>query len=200
MILNDRQIKREMELGHLRVSDYDPALVNPTSLDFRLGNKYTFTEAVNYNYFDNKGKQICALLGSELGYKSVGCINPLNKDSFTTVTEELEEYWLLPQTSVLVSMYERLTLPDYISAEIKGKSSIARLGVSNSSEGGYIDASWDGVITLEISNHSPDAFLLSHKLKVGQLIFFRHDRVERGYNETGRYFQQEAGAGSKGVE
>lgn len=174
MLLTDEAIK-----SLKFVTPFDESLVNPTSLDIRLGDQYTFTQGKSFPWYS--------------------LVDPLNKDSFKTETRTLTSYLLQPKEYILVSMFEHLELPDNISAKVMGKSSLARLGLDNSSAAGWIDAGWRGVITLELTNHSKNVILLTKGMKIGQLIFFKHDRVGKSYSQTGRYYNQIAGQGSLGV-
>lgn len=189
MILTDWQIKKQIDDGNIGLSPYEESLVNPSSLDFRLGKYYTTTKPVNYNYFDPiTGEITCAC-----------CINPLDPKTFVSETVEKEKYWLKPQESVLVSMYERLRLPDNVSGRVLGKSSLARLGLDNSSGAAWLDPGFEGYVTLELTNHSKYAIQLTHGMRIGQIVFYKHEPVTRSYNFTGRYHNQQAGQGSKGI-
>jgi dCTP deaminase len=199
MILTDSNLLYEIDQGRIEVHPFDKSLVNPTSLDVRLGDKYTFTRASSFNHFDSSGEIMCALLGEKIGAQSWGCINPQDKNTFQTETLVKDEYWLKPQETVCVSMLEYLRLPSDISAKIMGKSSLGRLGLDNSSISGWVDAKWKGVLTLELTNHSKNALKLTKGMKIGQLVFFRHDSVLQGYDKVGRYVNQVEGQGSLGL-
>ena len=194
-LLVDRDIKALINEDRLGKGPFDLDLVSPSTLDFRLGKTYTQVMATSYNRF--KINVIGDALDPTL--PMYGTIDPTNKATFEDSTFEADEYWLLPGENILVSMYEHLALPGNITAEIKGKSSLARLGLQNSSEGGLIDPGWRGYITLELTNHSNKAILLSYMMKIGQLLFHKHEHVAKSYQETGRYLDQAPGAGSLGV-
>ncbi len=198
MILTDWQIRDYIKKGVIKVEPYDDSLVNPASLDIRLGAHYTRTKAINHNKFKDN-KKVCAL--TPIGYDySVGCIDPTNKESFIHETFESKEYWLMPQEMILVSMLERITLPDFITAKLCGKSSLGRLGLGNSEVAGVADSGWDGFLVMELFNHSTSAILLSCGMKVGHLLFMEHEPVEFTYGITGRYQNQDVTkSGSQGV-
>lgn len=199
-LLADFQIKDLVEKKVIKVDPYDSALVNPASLDIRLGVHYTKTKPINYSCFDSNNEKVCALMWQKMGNRTVGCIDPTNKGSFAHETFEADEYWLMPQEMILVSMLERITLPDFITAKLCGKSSLGRLGLGNSEVAGLADAGWDGVLVMELFNHSPNAILLSKGMKVGHLLFFEHEPVEFPYGVKGRYQNQAVDkSGSQGV-
>lgn len=189
MLLIDKQIHnaisspcKEVGIGVIGFEPYDARLVNPSSLDFRLGDMYTFTEATHS--FHN-GPSI---------------IDPLDSSSFKSTTRRLETYFLKPQESVLVSMYEKISLPDTISGRILGKSSLARLGLDNSSGAAWLDPGFKGVVTLELTNHHiNNTIKLTHKMLIGQIIFYNHSPVGLNYKKTGRYWNQTAGQPSLGL-
>lgn len=183
-VLVDWQIRQEIESGRIKIDPFKIENLNPSSLDFRLGDKYTFVKTP-------KNIKTC-------GYV-YGAIDPLDHNTFYSETIELDDYWLKPQESILVSMYERLRLPPNISGRVLGKSSLARLGLDNSSGAAWLDPGFEGYVTLELTNHSQFALKLSQGMRVGQIIFYKHDYVATSYSKTGRYHNQAAGQGSKGI-
>jgi len=59
---------------------------------------------------------------------------------------------LHPGEFVLGSTSERVGLPADLVARLEGKSSLGRLGLLIHSTAGFVDAGWDGQLTLELSN------------------------------------------------
>ena len=53
-----------------------------------------------------------------------------------------------------------------------GKSSLGRLGIAVHITAGFIDAGFEGNVTLEIKNNSDKQFKLSKDMLIGQIIFF----------------------------
>jgi dCTP deaminase len=74
---------------------------------------------------------------------------------------------------VLGSTYERVKVPDDLVARIEGKSSLGRLGLLIHSTAGFIDAGFDGHITLELSNVANLPITLYPGMKIGQISFLR---------------------------
>jgi dCTP deaminase len=210
-LLVDHEIRDLIKKGELKVEPFDNSLINPSGLDFRCGRHYTKTVPTGKRVWQRSER---GAVREVIGYDQVGPdtyeefeyawalprIDPTDKSTFRDETFEADEYWLAPGETILVSMMEKLTLPPYMSMKIAGKSSLARLFVDNSSPGGYLDPSWTGYITLEISNWRQDAFVrLSEGMKLGQLLIFTHELPEKDYLETGRYINQKPGSGSLGV-
>ena len=99
-------------------------------------------------------------------------------------------YVLEPGAFILAQSREVFNLPNWLSAEYKLKSSMARIGL-NHALAGWCDAGWSGsVLTMEFQNVSQN-----HSIRIrpgdaiGQMIFFRHEPVasEASYASRGRY-------------
>jgi dCTP deaminase len=73
----------------------------------------------------------------------------------------------------LGSTLERVALPNDLVARIEGKSSLGRLGLVIHATAGFIDAGWDGHITLELSNVATLPITLYTGMKIGQISFFQ---------------------------
>ena len=82
------------------------------------------------------------------------------------------DYVLKPNEFILGSTFERILIPNNISAFVDGKSSLGRLGIAVHITAGFIDAGFEGNVTLEIKNNSDKQFRLSEGMLIGQLIFF----------------------------
>ena len=196
-IMVDWEIKAAIEAGTIGIDPFDPALINPTSLDIRLGKNYTFTKAKKPS---KEGTWTMPQYATPSYFKPAYLyIDPQDKESFENRTRELSEYVLTEHETVIVSMFEHLTLPDNMSAKLCGKSSLGRLGLDNSSCAGWIDPGWRGVITMELTNNSRYNIKLTEGMKIGQLLFYKHEPVGQSYEQTGRYRDQKPGAGSLGV-
>jgi dCTP deaminase len=86
--------------------------------------------------------------------------------------EEDQHFVLHPGEFVLGSTAERVKLPDDLVARIEGKSSLGRLGLLIHSTAGFVDAGWDGHLTLELANVANLPILLYPGMKIGQVSFF----------------------------
>ena len=60
-------------------------------------------------------------------------------------------------------------------ARIEGKSSLGRLGLLIHTTAGFVDAGFEGHITLELSNVATLPITLYPGMKVGQISFIRMD-------------------------
>ena len=126
MILVDWQILDRIRRGFISVEPFDPRLVQPNSLDIRLGNHFVWYE------------------------KGDGVIDPFQKETIATGTLETttDSIVLAPGQFMLAETHEVIGLPDNIVASIEGKSSIARLGIELHQTGGWIDAGFRGSIKI----------------------------------------------------
>ena len=80
---------------------------------------------------------------------------------------------LHPGEFVLGSTLERVALPDDLVARLEGKSSLGRLGLLIHSTAGFVDAGWDGHLTLELSNVANLPITVYPGMKIGQISFLQ---------------------------
>lgn len=145
-------------------------------------------------------------LGKKFGYpvaeklwNGVYVTDPQDKTSFKTYMQDWNHYILRPGEFVLAHLLEDIVLSDSICAELRGKSSLGRLGLDNSSVAGWVDAGWSGVLTIELANHGRYPILLTPGMKIGQMVFHQCAAAEKPYGVTGRYQNQTPGQGSMGL-
>jgi dCTP deaminase len=160
MILVDWQITDRIERGYIGIEPYTPELIQPNSIDIRLGNHFVW-------YTPGEG-----------------VIDPYLRESVTSGTEEMtaESIVLYPGQFVLAETLEAIHLPDNIVASIEGKSSIARLGIELHQTGGWIDAGFSGSITLEMCNVNQRPVRMHAGMPIGQLVFYTTERAHCPYN------------------
>lgn len=170
MILVDWQLLDRIERGHIKISPYDKNLVQPNSLDIRLGNHFVW-----YTPSDK-------------------VIDPHDHETIASGVEEIaaDEFVILPGAFVLARTLECIELPDNIVATIEGKSSIARLGVTLHQTGGWIDAGFRGTITLEMCNVNTRPVRVYAGMLIGQLVFYTTERAANPYFSKGdaKYMDQ----------
>lgn len=153
MLLSDTDIRAQIEAGRVVLEPFDPAMVQPASVDVRLDRTFRLFDNHRYPVIDPSVEQpdLTRLV-------DVGPDDPLV---------------LHPGEFVLGATYERVTLPDDVAARLEGKSSLGRLGLLTHSTAGFIDPGFQGHVTLELSNTATMPILLWPGMKVGQLCFFR---------------------------
>lgn len=176
MLLSDRDIRAELESGRVGLDPYEPAMIQPSSIDVRL-DRY-------FRLFDNHRYAV---------------IDPAEEQSELTHFVEVasgEPFILHPGEFVLGSTYERVTLPDDVAARLEGKSSLGRLGLLTHSTAGFVDPGFTGHVTLELSNVATLPIKLWPGMKVGQLCFFRLSSPAAqpyGAGATGSHYQDQRG-------
>ena len=151
MVLSDRTIERLLDEGRIEIDPYDPALLQPSSVDVRVDRFFRVFHNARYPYIDVKEPQ---------------------EDLTELVEIEDERAFILhPGEFVLGSTLERIKLPDDLVARLEGKSSLGRLGLLIHSTAGFIDPGWDGHVTLELSNVANLPITIYYGMKIGQLSF-----------------------------
>ena len=78
----------------------------------------------------------------------------------------------------------------------EGKSSLGRLGLLIHSTAGFVDAGWDGHLTLELSNVANLPIAIYPGMKIGQISFLRMTTAADnayGSSVTGSKYQGQRG-------
>ncbi len=153
MLLSDRDILAEIEAKRIVLEPYDEALLQPSSIDFRLDRYFRVFENHRYPHIDPAADQ------SDLTRE----VEP-NGD---------EPFILHPGEFVLGSTLEVVSLPDDLAARVEGKSSLGRLGLLTHATAGFVDPGFSGHVTLELANVATLPIKLYPGMKIGQLCFFR---------------------------
>ncbi len=157
MILSDRDIKEQIRLGRIVVespSHDHMQNIHASSMDLRLGKYFKVYEHSKFPVLD-----------------------PLKMDSFAGLTKMVEitkpeePFIVHPGDFVLGVTLERVKLPDNIVARVEGRSSLGRLGIIIHSTAGFVDAGFEGSITLEITNINRVPVALYPGMRVCQLAF-----------------------------
>ena len=161
-MLSDRSIRAELDAERLRVEPFDPALVQPSSVDVRVDRKFRVFHNARYPYIDVR--------------------RPMEELTELIELDGDEPFILHPGEFVLAQTLERVTLPDDLVARLEGKSSLGRLGLLIHSTAGFVDPGFSGNLTLELSNVLNLPITIYHGMRIGQISFMRMDSpVERPY-------------------
>ena len=153
MLLSDRDILAEIHDKRIVVDPYDEAMVQPSSIDFRLDRYFRVFENHRYPHIDPAADQ------SDL----TRMVEPVGEEPFI----------LHPGEFVLGSTLEVVTLPDDLAARVEGKSSLGRLWLLTHATAGFVDPGFSGHVTLELANVATLPIKLYPGMKIGQLCFFR---------------------------
>lgn len=153
MLLSDRDLVIEIKAGNLALDPFEPALIQPSSIDVRLDRLFRVFNNHLYTHIDPAQQQ----------------------DELTSVVDvpDGESFVLHPGEFVLASTVEVISLGDQLAGRLEGKSSLGRLGLLTHSTAGFIDPGFSGHITLELSNVANLPIRLWPGMKIGQLCIFR---------------------------
>jgi dCTP deaminase len=153
VLLSDRDILAEIEAKRIVVEPYDEAMIQPSSIDFRLDRYFRVFENHRYPHIDPAADQ------SDLTRE----VEPVGEEPFI----------LHPGEFVLGSTLEVVSLPDDLAARVEGKSSLGRLGLLTHATAGFVDPGFSGHVTLELANVATLPIKLYPGMKIGQLCFFQ---------------------------
>lgn len=153
MILSDRSIRDALCAGRIRIDPLEDGAIQPSSVDLRLDRSFR------------------VFLNHTMGHIDV-------REDLAELTEQVDiepdrVFMLHPGEFVLASTLERVSLPDDLVGRLEGKSSLGRLGLLIHSTAGFVDAGWDGHLTLELSNVASLPITLYPNMRIGQISFLQ---------------------------
>jgi dCTP deaminase len=154
-VLSDGTILKMVAEEHIKIDPWDEAMVQPASLDLRLGD--------SFRVFHNHKVTAIDL-----------------REPPTNLTEQIkvegdEPFVIHPGEFCLGRTLEHVELPDDIVARIEGKSSLGRLGLIVHATAGFCDPGWKGTLTLELNNLTRVPIRLYAGLPIAQLSFMTLD-------------------------
>ena len=115
------------------------------------------------------------------------------QEDLTELVEVADDqaFILHPGEFVLGSTLERVRFGHDLVARLEGKSSLGRLGLLIHSTAGFVDAGFDGHLTLELSNVANLPIAIYPGMKIGQISFLRMttpaDRPYGGEGTSSKY-------------
>ena len=137
-----------------------------TSLDIRLGTNFEVYFPNQFGILDFTDPSI----NQNIKYNS----KKINLDFLKSIP-------INPGQFMLGHSLEYIKLPNYISADLEGRSSFARLGIEIHMTAGFIDPGFEGVLTFEIFNAGTHPIMLYPGLRIGQLRFMKIDQPVLDY-------------------
>jgi dCTP deaminase len=153
VVLSDRTIREELEKGRIIIDPLGPGCIQPSSVDLHVDH--------HFRLFRNHSMRVIDV-----------------REDLEDLTELVDVHdgdalILHPGEFVLGSTRERVSLPDDLVARLEGKSSLGRLGLLIHSTAGFVDAGWDGHLTLELSNVANLPITVYPGMKIGQISFLQ---------------------------
>jgi dCTP deaminase len=176
-VLSDGTIRRLIESGRLRIDPWDAEMVQPASVDLKLG--------PSFRVFHNHR------------IKTIDLADPPRDLTERVDLDNGDTFVIHPNEFVLGRTAEWVELPDDIVARIEGKSSLGRLGLIVHATAGFVDPGFKGTLTLEITNFNSVPIVLRTGLPIAQLSLMRLDApAERpyGHDELGSHYQAQMDA------
>jgi dCTP deaminase len=165
-VLSDGTILELVEKGRIRIDPWDPDMVQPASVDLRLGD--------SFRVFHNHRAS------------AIDLRRPPSNLTEEVVVPPDEPFVIHPGEFCLGRTLEWVELPDDIVARIEGKSSLGRLGLIVHATAGFCDPGWKGTLTLELNNLTRVPIRCYPNLPIAQLSFMALDRpARRPYGSAG---------------
>ncbi|MCW2956664.1 MAG: deoxycytidine triphosphate deaminase [Thermoleophilia bacterium] len=153
MVLSDRSIREALAAGRLEITPFDDALVQPSSVDVRVGRWFRVFRNNRRPYIDVRE----------------------SPEGLTELMEASEDdpFILHPGEFVLGATAEQVRIGNDLVGRLEGKSSLGRLGLLIHSTAGFIDPGFAGTITLELSNVANLPITIYPGMKIGQISFLQ---------------------------
>lgn len=167
-ILLDYQLREWAEKGG--IIPYDPAYVNPASIDLCLGGNWIDM----YNY--HKG----------VGPVKIRVYNPVY-EWFFAILNKLGAKRRHKPSAILATTVEEVNLLDCYAAEIKLKTSPCRLGLGHPIAD-WVDPGFHGQLTLML--HSFKDIILVPGQRICQLVVYNVGYPSQPYGKVGHYQNQ----------
>lgn len=157
MILSDRDIKAGIEKGDIVVTSPDAdhmSNIGASSMDLRLGRYFKVYDHARHALLDPRDPET---------FKDIAKMIEIKDDDTPFIVQ--------PNEFVLGVTLETVKIADDLVARVEGRSSLGRLGIIVHSTAGFIDAGFEGTITLEITNINRMPVALYPGMRVCQLAF-----------------------------
>lgn len=160
MRLCDKDIEHWLKTKQLIITPYPKKeFIHGITVDIHLGNKFRIfhdhtTACIDLRH-SNKKKSLALkkIISDEMVFSKE---NP---------------FFLQPNSLILCSTFESVSIPDNLVGWLDGRSSLARLGLMIHITAHRIDPGWKGNIVLEIFNAGKLTLVLSPKIKIAALSF-----------------------------
>jgi len=186
-ILSDKDLKKLIEQKELITVEEGPEInqdlqIGPSSLDLRLGYDFGFLETRKVKCLDTKE------------------INDLDSMQRKMKCDAEEGVVIHPGEFVIGTTLETVKIPEDKVARIEGRSSYARLGLIPHAAGGFVDAGFEGEITLEIQNLGNVPITIYPEDRICQMaVETMTSKAERPYGDKtdSKYMGQKGATGAR---
>lgn len=149
MILANDELKKLISLGRLKVDPLYPDTVRENGLDLRIGGEYAI-----YAY-EGTVVRPCELKDARHLFRVV----------------KAEEVVIPPRSFVLLTTEEYVKMPEDVAGLANLRSTLARYGLSVPPT--VVDVGFEGNITIEVVNESPNTIVLKRGMRFLHLILVK---------------------------
>ena len=165
-VLSDGTIRRLVDEGRIVVKPWDPSLVQPASVDLRLGDSFRVFHNHRASAIDLRDGPPEGLTEAVDGHRGGGLRHPPRR--------------------VLPRPHGRMgRAAGRRRGADRGQVSLGRLGLIVHATAGFIDPGWKGTLTLELNNLTRVPIKLYPGLLIAQLSFMALDQpAERPYGSA----------------
>jgi dCTP deaminase len=184
MILSDRDIKKALEEGGIKISPAKglDGRIGPDGVDLRLGHDFLVFERNKQAYIDPRRRDTAKGMTRLIQVKTK------------------EPFIIHPHELVLATTVERITLSDDILGRLEGRSSLGRLGIIVHSTASVFHPGWDGTATMELGNLGVMPIALYPFMRICSFTFERMSSpVERPYGSGKSKYQGQTGPLASGI-
>lgn len=166
-ILSNVDLEYLIKKGEISIEPFDSENINGATIDFRLGKDFLIP-----TYYNDKGIEKITL-DEDFPYRK------FKGDKIT----------IMPHHFILGTTLEKMSIPDYLSARVDGKSKIGRKGLIVQTAG-HIGPGFSGEITLELYNANQMPIEIRYDQKICQ-IEFHELKTDSTKPYKGKYLNQE---------
>lgn len=153
MILSDKDIKKALEDGKIKIDPLFPNSLQPASVDVHLGSDFLVFKNTNNICIDPK--------------------EPIDDMMEPLTIDENRQFILHPGEFALGMTYETVGVPNDMVVQLNGKSSLGRIGLIVHATAGYVDPGNILKITLELHNLANLPIKLYYKMPIAQVAFVK---------------------------
>ena len=160
-VLSDQEIWELLDSGQLIIDPRpESEAVSPSAVDLTLANDFTVPKA--------QGAPAARIvIDTRVSAEVMQAIPQFSEE---VLVEEGQPFVLKPNMFVLAWTRERIQLPNFLSARVEGRSTLARLGLSVHQSAPTVHATFRGRLQLEMTNAGPFTLELYPSQRVCQLI------------------------------
>ncbi len=113
-----------------------------------------------------------------------------SEDNFITVKDD-KSILIPPNSFALANSLEYFKMPRNVTGLVTLKSTYARVGLGHPPT--VLESGWQGVLVLELVNHSSNAVRVYSNTGISQILFFRGENPKVSYSDKKGKYQFQTG-------